>query len=337
MFDEESQNSAATGESSATFLKLNEYLHATLPTEEDDDAATVITHMVQDEPNEAEDDQNKEPEENVVPSITTHSFSDDGSVDLIYNGLQTVDNGILKPMSTRSNGSKSTTSRSTSKSTNRATMTKIKKSKGGSSGKEVSLDIVLERLCKQEPEVALPPKAAWESKVKYLAGQIDYERDNGMKLADIEAMLERKKVRAKQDTEQAKWKSRVRDLESLLEEKKKVKDEKLRKLALILNDLKKEKKEMKKYEKPGCGGGRWSSKSNTADYMESNPNRPSGPDRSASLVRTVEPRKPAGSSSRKSKNSSTRSSAPKKSAAAIPGMPPLLPPPPANHKLYIGR
>lgn len=336
MFDEESQNSGATLESSATFLKLNEYLHATLPVEEDDDAATIITHMVEDEPDEAEDDQNKEPEENVVPSITTQSFSDDGSVDLIYNGLQTVDDGILKPMSTRSNGSRSTTSKSTSKSNNRATATKIKRSKGGSSGKEVSLDIVLERLSKQEPEVALPPKAAWESKVKYLAGQIDCERDNGMKLADIEAMLERKKVRAKQDTEQAKWKSRVRDLESLLEEKKKAKDEKLRKLALILNDLKQEKAEMKKYEKPGCGGGRWSAKTNTKDYMESAPNRPSGPNRSASLVRTVEPRK-SGSSSRKSKKSSTKSSAPKKSAAAIPGMPPLLPPPPAHHKLYIGR
>merc|ERR1711934_915091 len=100
-------------------------------------------------------------------------------------------------------------------------------------------------------------------------------------------MLEQKKIRAKQDTEQAKWKSRVRDLEAVLEERRKVKEEKLRKLAVILEALKKEKAEMRKYEKAG-GGSRWASKSH--QYDESVPNRPGGPDRSASLVRTSEPR-----------------------------------------------
>lgn len=119
-------------------------------------------------------------------------------------------------------------------------------------------------------------------------------------------------------------------MEGLLEEKKKVKEEKLRKLTFILEDLKKEKAEMKKYEKPGSGGGKWSSKTHTAkNYLESTPNRPSEPDRSASLVRTVEPRK-SGSSRKKKPSSATP-------RAGISGMPPLLPPPPAHHRLYIGR
>lgn len=292
MQDDQSQNSGTTKESSATFLKLNEYLHAALPDDDDDDdAATVITEMVADDNGEAEDDQNVAP--NLTPVITSHSFSDDGSVDLVYNGMQAVSDN-RSPLSQRSTSSRS----SRSSKSRRPTSTK-KSSNFGSSSKDVSLDLVLQRLSKAEPDVALPPKAAWESKVKYLAGQIDMERDNGMKLADIEAMLERKKIRAKKDTEQAKWKSRVRDLESLLAEKKKVKDEKLRKLAIILEALKKEKKEMRKYEKPS-GGGRWAAKAHTAEYANSTPNRPGTNGRSASIVRTIEPRK-SGPSSRRSK------------------------------------
>jgi len=324
MQDEQSQASGDTRESSATFLKLNQYLHSALPDEEsdDDDAATVITNMVDDDQSAVEDDQNEEPPQNLMPVITQHSFSDDGSVDLIYNGLQNVDDRALKHKSLGFASPRSTTS---------------SRNKGRSSGnKDISLDHVLARLSKKEPDVALPPKAAWESKVQYLAGQIDLERDNGMKLADIEQMLERKKIRAKKDTEQAKWKSRVRDLEHVLEERRKVKEDKLRKLAIILEALKKEKKEMKKYEKPGGGGagGRWAAKGHA--YDNSAPNRPGGPDRSASLVRTVEPRK-SGSSARKSKKPSSKSSRKPSKASAAPVMPGLLPPPPANHKLYIGR
>lgn len=71
---------------------------------------------------------------------------------------------------------------------------------------------------------------------------------------------------------------------------KKEKDEKLRKLAVILEVLKKEKAEMKKYEKTGDSK-KWTAKSSNVKYMDSVPNRPNGPDRSASLVRTVEPKK----------------------------------------------
>lgn len=319
--DDASQSSAATGESSATFLKLNEYLSTALPDVDgnlnNDDAATVITNMVdeQDE-NAPADDQNKDPAENMA-AVTT-SFSEDGSVDLVYNGMKSVaghnhniDHSGMRSVTERSERSSSSRSQRSGSSrgsgrkpltpgkpktpgsvtSSKVTMTPKRKPKAGGGifggSKDVSLDIVLQRLSKETPEVALPPKAAWESKVKYLAGQIDQERDNGAKLADIEKMLEQKKIRAKQDTEQAKWKSRVRDLEAVLEERRKVKAEKLRKLAVILSGLKKEKAEMKKYEKP-CGGSRWASKSH--QYAESTPNRPGGPDRSASLVRTTEPR-----------------------------------------------
>jgi len=291
MLEEESQSSAVSGESSATFLKLNEYLSTAIPDDaSDDDAATVITNMVSETNSTTHEDQNESPEENLAPVAT--SFSDDGSVDLVYSGMRNIADRSVTSSSSGGSGSSKQRKPLTPRTPSSASSAKVKitkkKSKGGMGlTKDISLDVVLQRLSKVEPEVALPPKAAWESKVKYLAGQIDMERDNGMKLTDIEKMLEVKKVRAKQDTEQAKWKSRVRDLEAVLEERRKVKDEKLRKLAVILESLKKEKAEMKKYEKVG-GGSKWASKSN--QYNESVPNRPGGPDRSASLVRTSEPR-----------------------------------------------
>jgi len=311
MQDDQSRTSAATGESSATFLKLNEYLHTSLPEDDDDDdAATVITHMVDDNNSAADEVENQEPGHTLTPVITQHSFSDDGSVDLVYNGMRSVAGGgsITSSANSRDKyygGGPLTPSKfaspklnltslripGTPPSPSKVTMIPKKKSKPCGISKDISLDIVLQRLSKVEPEVALPPKAAWESKVQYLAGQIDLERDNGVKLADIEQMLERKKIRAKKDTEQAKWKSRVRDLEQVLAERKKVKEDKLRKLAVILEALKKEKKEMRKYEKPGGeGASRWAAKGHAAEYMDSTPNRPGGPDRSASLVRTAEPR-----------------------------------------------
>ena len=54
-------------------------------------------------------------------------------------------------------------------------------------------DVVLERLANQEPEASMPPKPAWDSKVKCLVNQIDQERNNGMNLADIDLMLTKKK------------------------------------------------------------------------------------------------------------------------------------------------
>jgi len=276
--DERSVGTGFTKESSGTLMKLKEYINDTLPDDaNDDDAATVITNMVYTDEGEEHIDENSKPEE------TEHL--------IITDGLHNVANDakILGPR----NGPlsmKSASSRSTAKSKN---CRKVKHAPKKYS-KDISLDFVLERLSNQEPEVPIPPKAAWESKVKFLADQIDQERDNGMKLADIEALLEKKKKRAKNDTEQAKWKSRVRDLEILLEERKREKDEKLRKLAVILGVLKKEKAEMKKYEKScgkGAAGGKWVSKND--QYKTSVPkDRPSGgPGQSASLVRTVEPRK----------------------------------------------
>lgn len=298
MSEEGSQSSAVSGESSATFLKLNEYLCTAIPNDaSDDDAATVITNMVSETNSTTQEDQNESPRENLAPVAT--SFSDDESADLVYSGMRNIADRSVnssssggsgsskqrKPLTTKQNSSSLRTPSSVSSA--KVKITKKKSKSGMGLTKDISLDVVLQRLSRVEPEVALPPKAAWESKVKYLAGQIDMERDNGMKLTDIEKMLEHKKVRAKQDTEQAKWKSRVRDLEAVLEERRKVKDEKLRKLAVILEALKKEKAEMKKYEKVG-GGSKWASKSH--QYDESVPNRPGGPDRSASLVRTSEPR-----------------------------------------------
>lgn len=269
--DDNTVSSGCTKETSATFIKLSEYIDSALPddNQDDDDAKTMITHMVADDRSEIpNDDENTEPGDNTT-KVATPSICDDGSVDLVYNGLEAVARGPLSVASSKSTSSRSASSRSTTKSSRNKNKTpaqrsspKTSKPKTGAFSKDMSLDLVLERLSRKEPEVALPPKAAWESKVKFLANQIDLERDNGMKLTDIEAMLERKKIRAKKDTEQAKWKSRVRDLEGLLEEKKKVKEEKLRKLAIILEALKKEKKEMKKYEKPNGGGdgGRWAAK-----------------------------------------------------------------------------
>jgi len=279
--DEVSQFTSATVETSVTFRKLNEYIYDALPVDFEDDAATVITHMVGDGKHETHRDQNADPgnNNNFVPNIKTHNLGDDESFDLVYKGRKSVaDDGLHKKMNRSRRtplshaSSRSTSSRSTSSNSSKAskseqqhqalnTAPKKFNNKANLTG-DVSLDLVLERLSKTEPEVALPPKAAWESKVKYLATQIDLERDNAVKLVDIERMLEKKKIRARQNTEQAKWKTRVRDLESLLEEKKKAKDEKLRKLAVILEALKKEKNEKRKYEKPSDEGaqGRWASK-----------------------------------------------------------------------------
>ena len=78
-------------------------------------------------------------------------------------------------------------------------------------------NVVLERLANQEPEASMPPKPAWDSKVKCLVNQIDQERNNGMNLADIDLMLTKKKEKLMNDTELAEWKSKVRDMECFLE------------------------------------------------------------------------------------------------------------------------
>lgn len=229
LYDESSVKTGFTKESSATLIKLKDYIQKTLPGEEEnDDAATVITSIVNtdeqgDDNIEKTNDENNRPKGTRPPSITA-SFSDDGSVDLIYNGLHGVadSTSVFQPRAPlRPTSSKSASSRSTTKSCNhKGKLSSFPKAKIFGK-KDVSLDVVLKRLSNQGPEVSMPPKAAWESKVKHLAYQIDQERDNGMKLTDIEEMLEKKKIRAKKDTEQAKWKSRVRDLEGLLEERKK--------------------------------------------------------------------------------------------------------------------
>lgn len=356
-----SPNSFDTGESSNTFMRLNEYIHSELPSGEDD-VSTIISNMVSENNLEGIDD---ELAENIAPDITP-SFTDDGSVDLIYkqppkasrtkitssrrqNDNSKIEKKMLVPAKSSTNvpPSKSTSKKliSTTKSrskTNTVTAS-VPKLKNGGKSAEFSLDSLLERLSKPEPEVALPPKAAWESKLRFLAGQIDSERENATKLTDIEEILERKKIKAKKDTEQAKWKYRVRDLESLLEEKRRLKQQKLRKLAVVLEALKKEKAEIKRYEKPvgRHARSRWASQNHDTDdndsnhegneavkkddtqqrekqikhverrhnesararravkedrttsfdYMDSFPIRPSGPERSASLVRAVEPRK----------------------------------------------
>merc|ERR1712127_941085 len=89
----------------------------------------------------------------------------------------------------------------------------------------------------------------WEGKVQNLAQLIDEEKNNALKLSEIEEVLNEKRKKLKADIKAAQWEAKILELERLLESKRREKESKLRKLASTLEDLKQEKKAMRKLTK----------------------------------------------------------------------------------------
>lgn len=94
--------------------------------------------------------------------------------------------------------------------------------------------------------LSLASEGKWESKVEELARLLDAEKEKSTKLAEVQGLLNSKKNKLKADIKLAKWEAQVQELESRLNERRKEKEIKLILLANTLEDLKKEKLEMKK-------------------------------------------------------------------------------------------
>jgi len=114
---------------------------------------------------------------------------------------------------------------------------------------QISIDEVLSSLKSKKESDKLndfPSQKNWEKKVNSLVELVDNEKAENNKLSEIENILQKMKSKVQVDKEVTKWKSKARELQSLLDEKRKEKKLKLILLAKALEELSKEKKEMKK-------------------------------------------------------------------------------------------
>lgn len=234
------------GQSVNTFNKVQAYIDAEARGETNDDASTIITNFINDGQNTSDmkfhldiSGDRGEDDRNII--LTSSGSNDDESVEII-SGRQPLGPASLgsgrSGSSRRSNGSGSTYSDQ-------------ENILGGISSKN-GLDHVLKRLSQKverdsEVERVLPSEMEWENKVGNLARMIDEEKGKSLQLAELERLLSQQYVKLQQDTVQCKWKSRVKDLEILLNERRRNKKKKLQILVGVLEDLKREKKEMNKY------------------------------------------------------------------------------------------
>ena len=132
--------------------------------------------------------------------------------------------------------------------------TKVKSSQGGGNTRldnDRSLNKILGSLArskesKSNETVSSASEGKWESRVEELARLLDAEKEKSIKLAEVQGLLNGKKKKLKADIKLAKWEAQVQELEGKLSERRKEKEIKLILLANTLEDLKKEKLEMKK-------------------------------------------------------------------------------------------
>merc|ERR1712071_591560 len=112
------------------------------------------------------------------------------------------------------------------------------------------LDHILESMTRQkDSKKERSSFDKWEGKVQNLAQLIDEEKNNALKLSEIEEVLNEKRKILEEEVKAAQWEAKILELERLLESKRREKESKLRKIASTLEDLKQEKKAMRKLTK----------------------------------------------------------------------------------------
>lgn len=99
----------------------------------------------------------------------------------------------------------------------------------------------------QSESSELPP-LEWELQIRNLARLIEEEKEETIKLKQMETILLEKLKKLKADVEIAKLRSRTKDLEDILERKRNQKERKIRLLAIMLTQIDAEEAKQRKFD-----------------------------------------------------------------------------------------
>lgn len=240
--DNASLASTVSTASNSTIKQIRRYIQSEME-DAHDDASTILTRII-----DRREDRHKD---NIREQFREHLREDDDE-----STASSASRGIRSLLSKVSRKSRSNISlpksrkpsRDVSPSQSENTFRRANRMPDAPSEKDMdsALDQILSNK-KNEKSEEKPSSAEFESKLNSIAVLIDKERQSNEKLGEIEKVLQGKKAKIKSDIEIARWESKVQKMESLLEAKRKEKKMKLLQLANALEELKLEKREMKKY------------------------------------------------------------------------------------------